>query len=295
VTVLRLATRGSALALAQSRSVASALMALHPDLNVELSVLKSEGDQRTDVPLSVAGGQGLFTKVLEEALLRGDADLAVHSLKDLPTAIAPGLALAAIGAREDWRDAWISPGYGGLDELPEGACVGTGSSRRRAQLSGIRPGLRFAELRGNVDTRLKKVAAGEVDGAVLALAGLRRLGLADRVRRVFSEREMLPAPGQGFIAIETLAQGDAFRLCRAFNHPGAEAEAACERAFLARLQVGCMAPVGALARTEGGRIRLQTFVGLDPERPLRQQADASVEGALELGRALAEEALGPGA
>ena len=286
-----MATRGSALALVQARTVAHALQALHPGLEVELITIKSEGDQRPDAPLSQVGGQGLFTKVLEEALLKDEADLAVHSLKDLPSTLAPGLVLAAVSAREDWRDAWLSPVSDSPWGLPEGSLVGTGSPRRRAQLDLHSRGLRFVELRGNVDTRLKKIAAGDVAGAVLAMAGLRRLGLADQARHLFSEDEMLPAPGQGFIGLETLANGEAHGLCRPFNHAEAEAEATCERAFLERLQVGCMAPVGALARGEGRALSLKVFVGLTPERRVLMHRVGETSRARDLGLALAESVL----
>lgn len=288
---LRLATRGSALALTQSRRVADELRRLHPGLEVELQVLKSEGDQRADVALSAVGGQGLFTKILEDALLGDEADLAVHSLKDLPTSPAPGLALAAISEREDWRDAWVSAKAAAPWDLPAGALVGTGSLRRRAQLALKRPDLRYAELRGNVDTRLRKIGAGEVDGAVLALAGLKRLGLQGQVRSVFSEDEMLPAPGQGFLAVETRASSDAYRLCRLLNVPRAEAEAAAERALLARLEAGCHAPVGALARADGEKLRLDAFVGLDAARPRRVRMEGALKDPEALGRALADEVL----
>lgn len=288
---LRLATRGSALALAQSRWVAAELQRLHPGLGVELQILKSEGDQRTDVALSAVGGQGLFTKALEEALQRGDADLAVHSLKDLPTQLAPGLALAAVSEREDWREAWVSAKAATPWDLPAGALVGTGSLRRRAQLLQRRPDLRFAELRGNVDTRLRKVAEGEVDGALLALAGLKRLGLQDRVRCVLDGAEMLPAPGQGFLAIETKDRSDALRFCRYLNVPRAEAEALAERALLSRLEAGCHAPVGALALTQDGQIRLQAFVGLDAAHPLRTELSGPAADPVALGWALADQVL----
>jgi hydroxymethylbilane synthase len=291
---LRLATRGSALALVQSRAAAAALEAAHPGLAVELTVLKSEGDRRQDAPLSQAGGQGLFTRVLEEALLKGEADLAVHSLKDLPSTLAGGLVLAAVGKREDWRDAWLSSGAALPWDLADGALVGTGSPRRRAQLALRHRGLRFAELRGNVDTRLKKIAAKEVDGAVLALAGLKRLGLAAQARHIFTEEEMLPAPGQGFIALETLAQGGARGLCAVFNDPFAEAEAICERAFLERLQSGCMAPVGTLARGDGQRLSLDVFVAFNPERPVRTRMDGELAQARGLGLALADKLLAEG-
>lgn len=291
MSTLRLVTRGSALALAQSRWVAGELQRLHPGLAVELKILKSEGDQRTDVALSAVGGQGLFTKALEEALQRGEADLAVHSLKDLPTQLAPGLALAAVSAREDWRDAWVSAKAATPWELPQGALVGTGSLRRRAQLLQRRPDLRFAELRGNVDTRLRKVAEGEVDGAVLALAGLKRLGLQEKARSIFGGEEMLPAPGQGFLGIETKDRSDALRYCRYLNVPQAEAEALAERALLARLEAGCHAPLGALALTQGDALHLQAFIGLKPERPLRAELRGSAKDPVALGWALADQVL----
>lgn len=288
---LRLATRASALALAQSRWVAAELVRLHPGLEVELLEVRSEGDQRPDQPLAAAGGQGLFTKALQESLLRGEADLAVHSLKDLPTQAPAGLALAAISEREDWREAWVSPLAATPWDLPSGAVVGTGSPRRRAQLAWRRPDLRFAELRGNVETRLRKVAEGQVAGAVLALAGLKRLGLERQARSILEGAEMLPAPGQGFLAVECRERSDAYRLCRYLNVPGAEAEAKAERALLARLEAGCHAPVGALARTDGDRLALQVFAGMDPSRPVRAERSGPSADPVALGRDLADEIL----
>jgi hydroxymethylbilane synthase len=288
---LRLATRGSALALAQSTWVQGELQRLHPGLEVEIQILKSEGDQRSDIPLRSAGGQGLFTKALEDALQRGEADLAVHSLKDLPTQLAPGLSLAAISEREDWREAWVSAKTASPWDLPQGAVVGTGSLRRRAQLALKRPDLRYAELRGNVDTRLRKIAEGEVDGGLLALAGLKRLGLQDKARMVLSGEELLPAPGQGFLAIETKDRSDALRLCRYLNVPRAEAESQAERALLARLEAGCHAPVGALAVTEGEELYLKAFVGLDEKKPVRTEKRGPAKDPVALGWALADEVL----
>ncbi|HXC65286.1 MAG TPA: hydroxymethylbilane synthase, partial [bacterium] len=284
---LILATRGSKLALTQSKLVADQLQARHAGLLVQLLVMKSEGDQKADAPLAAVGGQGLFTKALEDALLKGEADLAVHSLKDLPVLPAPGLALAAVSPREDWREAWISPVAASPWELPAGALIGTGSLRRRAQLLRKRPDFSFAELRGNVDTRLKKIAAGEVQGAVLALAGLKRLGLQAHARCIFGEEELLPAPGQGFLGLETRAGGQAYELCRALNDAQAEAEATAERALLDGLEAGCHAPVGALARTQGLHIHLKAFVGLDASHPIDAELYGDVTAAEALGRALA--------
>ena len=287
---LIIATRGSQLALTQTNLVAQFLGFAHPGLTVEVRILKSEGDQRTDVSLAV-GGQGLFTKALEEALQRGEADLAVHSLKDLPTACAEGLALAAISPREDWREAWVSPVAGTPWDLAPGALLGTGSLRRRAQLLRKRPDFQFAELRGNVDTRLRKVAAGEVQGAVLAMAGLSRLGLLGQVRSIFTEDELLPAPGQGFLGIETRAGSEAYALCRALNDPAAERESQAERALLRALEAGCHAPVGALARTNGGRLSLKAFVGFDAAHPVDAEMDGAADAPEALGQALAAKIL----
>jgi hydroxymethylbilane synthase len=289
---LVLATRGSQLALTQSKAVAARLVELHPSLSVEMLVVRSDGDQQADAALAQVGGQGLFTKALEDALLDGRADLAVHSLKDLPVLPAAGLALAAVTAREDWREAWISPAAESPWALPQGALIGTGSLRRRAQLSRRRPDFRFAELRGNVDTRLRKIAAGEVQGAVLALAGLKRLGLQGHARCVFGEDELLPAPGQGFLGVETRAGGQAYELCRGLNDHQAEAEASAERALLGALDAGCHAPVGALARTQGLHIHLKAFVGLDPDHPVDAELFGDVTAAEALGRALAAKILG---
>jgi hydroxymethylbilane synthase len=287
---LRLATRGSALALVQSRAVAAALEAAHAGLKVELHVMKSGGDQKPDVPLATTGGIGLFTKELEQALQRGDADLAVHSLKDLPTQLAPGLALAGVTQREDWRDAWLSVQNKSPWDLPPGAVVGSGSPRRRAQMAVKRPDLKFVEFRGNVDTRLAKLERGEVAGMVLALAGLKRLGQQDKVASLFTEEEMLPAPGQGFVAMETKDKGEAFELCRALNVEMAFNEAACERALLARLEAGCQAPVAALARTRGSQMHLKAFVALGP-KPLRVELEGAASSAAALGWKLAEKVL----
>lgn len=289
MSLLRLATRGSALALAQSKAVAADLERLHAGLKVELQIMKSSGDQKADVSLAAAGGVGLFTKELENALQAGTADLAVHSLKDLPTQLAPGLALAAITEREDWHDAWLSPRAPKPWDLPMGSVIGTGSPRRRAQIALKRPDLQFVEFRGNVDTRLGKLERGDVDGAVLALAGLKRLGLDAKATSLFSEEEMLPAPGQGFVAIETADRGPAFELCRALNVARAAAEANCERALLARLEAGCHAPVGALARTHGSEIHLKAFVGLGAPRFIERQGPA--KDALDMAWSLAESVL----
>ncbi len=260
----------------------------------ELVILKTSGDQKPDMPLSASGGVGLFTKELEDALLRGEIDAAVHSLKDLPTRLGPGLALAAISEREDFRDAWLSK----LDfrALPSGSLVGTGSPRRRSQLQQLRGDLTFTEFRGNVDTRLRKLEEGQVAGAVLALAGLKRLGLESKARAFFSEDEMLPAPGQGFLGFEC-RQGDAASLAalRALNNPQAQACAEAERAFLDRLGAGCHAPVAALARAEGSKMSLKGFTQNQDGRVFKGALEGALSADGGLGRQLAEALIAQGA
>ncbi len=200
---------------------------------------------------------------------------------------------AVIARREpsrDWRDAWLSAQSASPWDLPQGATVGTGSPRRRAQLAVKRPGLKFVEFRGNVDTRLAKLERGEVNGAVLALAGLNRLGLQAKAAYIFTEAEMLPAPGQGFVAIETLDKGEAFELCRALNVAAAFAEASCERALLSRLEAGCHAPVAGLARTHGTQMHLKAFVAMGP-KPLLLEMEGPASDAVAMGWKLADKAL----
>ncbi len=285
---LVLGTRGSALALAQSRGVAARLEAAHPGLKVEVVVLKTSGDRLAEVSLAGQGGKGLFTKELEEALLQGRADLAVHSLKDLPTELPESLGLAAVTEREDFRDAWISAGPG-LGELPAGARVGTGSPRRRVQLLALRPDLEVVELRGNVDTRLAKIRSGEVAAGVLAAAGLARLGRLAEATSFFGPDEMLPAPGQGFLGLEA-RRGSAgvWDLVASLGSPRAWSEAGAERAFLAALGGGCQAPVAALARTVDGELLLKGLVS-DPggSRLLRGEVRGPAGDWDRLGRELA--------
>jgi len=241
VPTLRLATRGSAQATAQSTAVADALMAAHPGLVVELVKVETLGDQRLDVPLHTIGGQGVFVKEVQRAVLAGVADLAVHSAKDLPSAEADGLQLAAFCARRDARDALVGSA---LRDLPRGATVATGSVRRRAQLGAVRPDLQFVELRGNIHSRLAKLPEG--GALVMAVAALEILGLTDRIREALDVERFVPAPGQGCVAVECRIGDDAVaQLLGAVDHPGTRAAVTVERAFLARLGTGCSLPVAA--------------------------------------------------
>jgi hydroxymethylbilane synthase len=268
---LRLATRGSDLALAQAELARRALAAVHPDLAVELLEVSTRGDRLQDVSLESVEGRGFFTDALERALERGDADLAVHSLKVLPTEIGPVFAVAAVLEREDPRDVLVSR-HGGLFDLPPGARVGTDSARRRTQLALHRPDLVFHPVRGNVPTRLRKLDAGEFDALVLAAAGLRRLGLHDRLGHPLDPELCLPAPGQGAIALEGAADGEWLDVARAAGHLATETAVTAERSCLAALGGGCQTATGALARIEGDRLILAAVIVID-ERARRVEVE----------------------
>ncbi len=292
---MRIGTRGSALALAQSEFVRASLPG-GADQH-RLCVIRTSGDLNPMASLQRIGGKGLFTKELEEALLAGEIDLAVHSLKDLPTEQHTRLRLGALLAREDARDALVSRGGVCLDDLPSGARVGTSSLRRRSQLLARRPDLAVEELRGNVPTRLKRLEEGRFDAIVVAAAGLRRLGLSEHVTELIDESVMLPAPGQGVVAIEIRADDAATaEAVRPIHDATAAAEATAERALLAALGGGCIVPIGARAHARGGTLELAAFVGHPSGRPTVRKAGAGAIGAPdELGQALAMALLGAGA
>ncbi|MEP7027838.1 MAG: hydroxymethylbilane synthase [Candidatus Eisenbacteria bacterium] len=258
---LRIGSRGSALALAQSELVKSRLMAAHSGLEVEIIRISTLGDRDLDRPLNQLGGKGMFTKELDEALLAATIDCAVHSLKDVPTELPAGLVLGAIGHRATPFDVLLTNDGSILDELPDGAKIGTSSLRRKAQLLLYRDDLEVVDIRGNVDTRLKKLDAGQVDALVLAAAGLERLGLQDRVSEILTQDVMVPAPGQGLLAI-AMREGDARtqRAIDVFDDPNARAAGTCERGFLAALGGGCQSPAGALAEVIGGEIVISGII-----------------------------------
>jgi hydroxymethylbilane synthase len=257
---IRIGTRGSPLALAQAREVAARLTAAHgAALTFDIREIKTTGDRIQDRPLAEAGGKGLFTKEIEEALAAGTADLAVHSMKDMPTELPPGLTLAAFLPREDVRDALISArvgsraGAASLAELPAGAVVATSSLRRQAQVRHLRPDLKVVSMRGNVETRLRKLAEGAADATLLALAGLNRLGLADRAAGPVSVEDMLPAVAQGAIGVEIRADDTAMAaLLAPLNHQPTALAVAAERAFLAKLEGSCRMPIAALGELTSG-------------------------------------------
>jgi hydroxymethylbilane synthase len=290
---LRIGSRGSQLALWQANHVASLLR--EQGHNVEIEIIKTTGDKITDVALAKVGTKGMFTKEIEEALAEGRVDLAVHSLKDVPTELAPEFELAAIMRREDPRDAFISVRYARLDELPRGAKVGTSSLRRQCQLKAVRPDLEIFPLRGNVDTRLRKLEAGEYDAIILAAAGVHRLGLDQHVRSRIEPEVMCPAVGQGALAIESRRDDPQTASLLAFlNHAETRLAIECERALLGALGGGCQVPIGAYAVTRDGRLHLRGMVGRpDGSQVLREQA--SGDDAETLGRTVAKTLLQRGA
>ena len=293
---LIIGTRGSKLALWQAGWVRARLAARAPCLDVRVEVVKTSGDILTDAPLSAIGGQGAFTKELEHALLERRIDLAVHSLKDLPTVIPEGLTLAAVMEREDARDALVLPaGASRCDavsvwSLPAGACVGTSSPRRRAQLRHLRPDLVLNELRGNVDTRLRKLDAGEFDAIVLAAAGLLRLGLAERIGCYISTNELLPAVGQGALGLETRGDDEEIiRLIALLNHPQTRAACEAERALLRQFGVGCQTPIAAHAVARESELLLEGLVASPSgDEVLRKSIEGRACEAERLGKELAQ-------
>jgi hydroxymethylbilane synthase len=293
---IRIGTRGSALALAQANWVAARISGRHPACRVELVIIKTTGDKITDVPLAQVGGKGLFIKEIEEALLSGRVDLAVHSLKDMPAEVPQGLMLGAVPPREDCRDAFISSRYAHLGEIPPGGRVGTGSLRRRVQLLHRRPDLEVVPLRGNVDTRLKKLETLGLDALILAAAGLNRLGLGRVYRGCVPESDMLPAVGQGALGLEVRrADHDLRELLAFLDDAPTRLAVTAERAFLARLQGGCLVPVAALGTVAGDTLHLEALISdLDGRRLLRDRLSAPVAEAAGLGTRLAESLLAQG-
>jgi hydroxymethylbilane synthase len=292
-----LGTRGSALARAQTERVVELLQGAWLELDCETRSIVTEGDrtQENGQPLPEIGGKGLFTEELERALRDDEIDLAVHSLKDLPTADAPGVAIGAVVLREDARDCLVSRAGVVLGQLPEGAVIGTSSLRRAAQVRGMRHDLEIRSIRGNVDTRIRKVREGEFDAAVLAAAGIRRLGLEAEVSEFFDPQAMVPAPGQGALAVQCRADDQAaLELLAGVDDPRSRAEGAAEREFLRELDSGCTAPVGAYAQAEGAsHVHL---VGLVASPDGRDVVRVEGEGEpLEVGSRLAREALAAGA
>lgn len=294
--ILRLGTRKSKLALTQSNWVKREIELRFPDVEVELVKVTTKGDKILDVPLAKVGGKGLFVKEIEEALLDGRIDFAVHSLKDVPTELPKGLEVSVFPEREDPRDALISKSGAGLKGLPEGARVGTSSLRRMAQLRAVRPDLNIENLRGNLDTRLKKLDEGQYDAILLAVAGLNRMGLADRITEIIAPELILPAIGQGALGIEFRTGDEETRaILSALNHEETSVRVRAERAFLARLEGGCQVPIGAFATLDGDEIELEGFVADERgERVIRRKRRGKRSDPERVGDELGREILDAG-
>jgi hydroxymethylbilane synthase len=294
---IRIGTRGSRLALVQTHSVVDAIREKHPEVAVDVEIIQTQGDRVLDRPLNAIGDAGVFVKEIETALLEERIDLAVHSMKDLPSRLTSGLALAATTARVDPRDVLVARSGSSLETLPRGGTVATGSLRRRSQLLALRPDLNVLDLRGNVLTRLEKFDRSTWDAILLAGAGLERLGLATRIRSYISLESMLPAVGQGALALETRASDrELAETVRFLSHAPTERAVVAERSFLARLEGGCQVPIAAYAEFQESSLSLRGYVGaVDGSRHLRRQIEGDASRAESLGLELAESMLAEGA
>lgn len=285
---LRVGTRGSALARRQTALVIEALQAVAPDTAYEIVIISTEGDRRLDVSLEQVGGQGVFVKEIEQRLIEGEIDVAVHSLKDMPAVVPSELVIAAVPRRADPRDVLVAREGRTLDALPEGARIGSDSNRRVAQLRAQRPDLRFEGIRGNVDTRLRKVDEGEYDAVALAAAGLDRLGLLGRATQVFETSQVLPAPGQGALAVQCRAADAATAaLLGQIDDAAARAATEAERAFLLTLGAGCRLPVGAHATVEGETVHMRALLADDAGALHYGDAHGPTSAASHMGQSLA--------
>ncbi|MBW7984502.1 hydroxymethylbilane synthase [Enterobacillus tribolii] len=295
--IIRIATRQSPLALWQAHYVRDRLTARWPELQVELVPMVTRGDVLLDTPLAKVGGKGLFVKELELALLENRADIAVHSMKDVPVEFPAGLGLVTICEREDPRDAFVSPNFASLDDLPHGSVVGTSSLRRQCQLRALRPDLVIRDLRGNVGTRLSKLDNGDYDAIILAVAGLKRLGLESRIRSALAPEQSLPAVGQGAVGIECRLDDTRVQaLLAPLNHEATAIRVIAERAMNTRLEGGCQVPIGSYAELEGDSLWLRALVGRpDGSEILYGERRGPAEQADALGVSLAEELLEKGA
>lgn len=298
MSLIRIATRESPLALWQAEYVKARLLAAHPDLQVELVPMTTRGDQILGAPLSQVGGKGLFIKELEVAMMEGRADIAVHSMKDVPMEFPEGLGLVAICEREDYRDAFVSNRFSTIESLPEGAVIGSSSLRRQCQLRAWRPDLVLRDLRGNVGTRLRKLDADEYDAIILAGAGLIRLDLQQRIRQFLPTELSLPAGGQGAVGVEARIDDTATQqLLKCLHHERTALCVSAERAMNAHLQGGCQVPIAALAVLEGdGQLYIRGLVGsVDGTKILRSEIRGAAHLGEELGVILAEDLLRQGA
>jgi hydroxymethylbilane synthase len=295
---LRIGTRASQLALWQANWVKSELEKRHPGLEVTLTKIKTQGDKILDVPLAMVGGKGLFVKEIEEAMLRGEIDIAVHSMKDVPTIFPEGLALRCITEREDPRDIVIlKPGVKSWLDLPQGARIGTSSLRRKAQLLHLRPDLQMIDIRGNVETRIRKLTEDDLDAVILAAAGMHRLGFTGQISEYLETEISLPAIGQGALGLESrIEDAEINALIDFFNHPATASAVIAERAFLRRLEGGCQVPIAAFGTVEGDRLSFTGLVSsVDGKQFLKQTVEGQADEAGHLGTSLADDLLIKGA
>lgn len=296
---LTIATRGSKLALWQSHHIKSVIESNFSDVEVELKIIITSGDKILDAPLAKIGGKGLFLKEIEESMLRGEAQMAVHSLKDVPTVMPEGLLLSAITTREDVRDAMLSEKYADIASLPQGAVVGTSSLRRRMQLVKQRPDLVIKDLRGNVDTRIRKLKEGEFDAIILAAAGINRLGFSSLVNHFYpiSLEEMIPSMGQGALGIETVNEAWVLEIAAFLEDRNSRIETTIERGFVDTLQGGCQVPIGVSARVqENGEVIVRSLLGLpDGTEVMGEMVTLSSEETTNAGQAMAERLIAQGA
>lgn len=293
---IKIGTRGSKLALWQASYLAEKLREQNPDLVIEIVTIVTTGDKILDVPLAKIGGKGLFTNEIERAILAGEVDMAVHSLKDLPTELPSGLIIGALSKRDEVRDALVSRSGKTLAALPSGAKIGTSSLRRRAQLLAFRPDLCISDLRGNIDTRLRKLANGDYDALILAAAGLIRLDRHSEITELLPPDIMLPAVGQGVLAVEARADDtEILHLLQGINDRTAAITAAAERAFLQRLEGGCQVPIGVFAELVAGELNVTGIIAsLDGAKVIRRSRRGDPECAIKVGTVLAEELLSSG-
>lgn len=293
---VRIGSRGSMLALAQSNWVKRQLEAHYPEAQADLTIIKTSGDRFVDAPIAAIGGKGVFTKEIEDALLRNDIDIAVHSMKDLPTELPSGLTIAAVPLREDARDVLVSRDGRKLDDLVSGARVATGSLRRRAQLLHSRGDLVLAPIRGNVDTRLRKLDEAQADALIMAAAGLKRIGREDRITEYLPDEICVSAVAQGALGIESRDDGAMRELLSFMHDSNTHTEVTAERALLERLGGGCHVPIGARARVTGDALTMIAVVAQPDGKSLcRGEISGKASGAAELGRCLAEQLLKDGA
>lgn len=293
---IRIGTRGSELALWQANWAKQQIQALVPEIPIEIKIIKTQGDHIQDISLSKIGDKGLFTKAIEDSLLEGDTDIAVHSLKDLPTMLPKGLTIGAVSSREDPHDVLISEKYNSLDEMPEGASIATGSLRRKSQLLNYRNDLKIVEVRGNISTRIKKLGDAGWDGMILAYAGIKRLELIGYVKQIIPESVILPAVSQGVIAVESrINDSQTNKLLKSINNVDSEIQITAERSLLQTLEGGCQVPIGVYTKIADNALHIKAMIGsLDGKKIVKCELSGNLSDAGQLGIKAANQLLASG-